>query len=550
MEKLKFYYCIKHSKGGKILKLKFIRKVVVLIVITSFIGTSILPGISESINKELNHNDDENLNISNDIDWWPKFRHDLNNTGYSETKGPSTNDILWNYTFTSGQYTYTVRTSPALYDFKVYVGDGKGNLQCFQTYDGKKLWNIRLAGTCFNSPTIYNDKIYICSGSSLFCINLTHKIIEWGYRIGNIPLYSSPVVYEGKVYQGSNDESIYCLDAIDGNKIWDYKTGGTIYTTPAIYDDRLYIKSSRNVYCLDTNNGDEIWISDIGETLAYSSPAIYNNKLYIGTKGIIYCLDIDTSDIIWNYETNYNWTFSSPAIAYENIFIGSDDGYNKNNGGLYCLNANDGTKIWDFPIYGEVLSSPVVADGKVYIASKDKLLFCLNASSGTEIWNYTFGRSSDGPIYSSPSVVNGRLFIGSGDGNIYCFGKPNNPPNIPSTPIGEIKCKIGIEYTYSTNTTDLDGDKVWYKWRWGDGSSSELLGPYNSGEICEGSHIWDEKDDYEIKVKAEDIYGAESDWSKLEISMPKNKVISSPFIKFLENHPRLFPILRYFFSMI
>ena len=45
---------------------------------------------------------------------------------------------------------------------------------------------------------------------------------------------------------------------------------------------------------------------------------------------------------------------------------------------------------------------------------------------------------------------------------------------------------------------------------------------YNSGETVETSHSWSEEGTYEIRVKAQDEYGAESDWSDpLPVSMPK-----------------------------
>jgi hypothetical protein len=47
---------------------------------------------------------------------------------------------------------------------------------------------------------------------------------------------------------------------------------------------------------------------------------------------------------------------------------------------------------------------------------------------------------------------------------------------------------------------------------------------------------------------AEDIYGAESDWATLEVSMPKNKIIN-PFERFLEQHPYMFPILKYLLKL-
>jgi hypothetical protein len=57
-------------------------------------------------------------------------------------------------------------------------------------------------------------------------------------------------------------------------------------------------------------------------------------------------------------------------------------------------------------------------------------------------------------------------------------------------------------------------------------------------------HKWEKGGTYYIEAKAIDEYGIESDWSLLKISMPKTKDYINPFLRFLENHPNLFPLLR------
>jgi len=132
------------------------------------------------------------------------------------------------------------------------------------------------------------------------------------------------------------------------------------------------------------------------------------------------------------------------------------------------------------------------------------------------------------------------------------FGDPSialhisRPPYKPAKPSGPPSGKSGQDYVYSTNTTDPDDDQISYLFDWGNGNTSGWLGPYNSGEICEASHCWGEKGTYLVKVKARDKYGIEGPWSDpLSLSIPKNKAISSLLFRFLENHPRMFPILRY-----
>ena len=103
----------------------------------------------------------------------------------------------------------------------------------------------------------------------------------------------------------------------------------------------------------------------------------------------------------------------------------------------------------------------------------------------------------------------------------------NTKPDKPSTPEGDISGEIGVEYFYSSIGTDPEDNQIFYLWDWGDGTDSGWIGPYNSGQISELSHIWNDKDNYEIKVRVKDSEGLLSDWSDpLTISMPKNQRIS------------------------
>jgi len=100
----------------------------------------------------------------------------------------------------------------------------------------------------------------------------------------------------------------------------------------------------------------------------------------------------------------------------------------------------------------------------------------------------------------------------------------NQPPNIPDRPSGPSSGKPGVEYLFTTSTIDSDGDDVFYMWRWGDGNYSDWLGPFDSGVTASASHTWTETSNYDIRVKAKDIGGKETDWSEsLPISIPYNQ---------------------------
>jgi len=113
----------------------------------------------------------------------------------------------------------------------------------------------------------------------------------------------------------------------------------------------------------------------------------------------------------------------------------------------------------------------------------------------------------------------------------------NIAPDKPDKPSGETRGTVGEEYIYTTSTTDVNDDQIYYYFSWGDGETSGWIGPYESGEIAQASHSWNNRGTYEIKVKAKDGHGVESEWSDpLPIAMPKSLsdiASDNPFFKFL-----------------
>jgi hypothetical protein len=93
----------------------------------------------------------------------------------------------------------------------------------------------------------------------------------------------------------------------------------------------------------------------------------------------------------------------------------------------------------------------------------------------------------------------------------------SEPPDKPTTPEGPDTWTINVETTFSSTTTDPEGESIFYLFDWGDGTDSGWLGPYASGQTGEASHTWTELGEYEIKVMAKDLYDAESPWSESHI---------------------------------
>ncbi|MGB7533163.1 MAG: PQQ-binding-like beta-propeller repeat protein [Halobacteriota archaeon] len=94
---------------------------------------------------------------------------------------------------------------------------------------------------------------------------------------------------------------------------------------------------------------------------------------------------------------------------------------------------DDNNLLWKNKTGDLVSSSPVVADGKVYVLSYisdcQQRLFCYH-ENGTKAWDRPITGTACGVvlfsahpfrIVSSPAVMNGKVFVGGDDGVVHCF---------------------------------------------------------------------------------------------------------------------------------
>ena len=240
--------------------------------------------------------------MQSNVDWWPMFRHDLEHTGYSTSKAPNTNELLWNYTM-GGR----VLSSPTVADGKVYVDSNDDYIvYCLNASTGAHIWNYTTGSYLVSSPAVANGRVYVGSAdmfevnSKIYCLNASTGAHIWNYTTGSM-VCSSPAVVDGKVYVGSHspDCRIYCLDAFTGTCIWNYTTGGSVDSSPAVVDGKVYFGSCDYcVYCLNASTGAHIWNYTTGDVVYFSSPAVADGKVYVGSSDHnIYCFGSPVHDL-------------------------------------------------------------------------------------------------------------------------------------------------------------------------------------------------------------------------------------------------------------
>jgi outer membrane protein assembly factor BamB len=98
-------------------------------------------------------------------------------------------------------------------------------------------------------------------------------------------VYSSPAVYEQRVFAGSFTGDLYCFDAATGDVCWKYRTNGPISGSPIVINGIVYVSSLKGrTYGLDPKSGKLLWSFRRG---AYAAVVSDRRRLYlVGNKRI------------------------------------------------------------------------------------------------------------------------------------------------------------------------------------------------------------------------------------------------------------------------
>ncbi|MFG1625920.1 PQQ-binding-like beta-propeller repeat protein [Kribbella sp. NPDC049227] len=325
----------------------------------------------------------------------------------------------------------SVWSSPATADGRVYVGGLDGRLHALDAATGQQLWakpDSALTGDwTFTSPAIGNGVVYLGinrPAAEIWAFDAVTGATRWrtGASVSNIN--GSPVVAGGVVYAATTEDQVLALDAATGARIWDAKPNGGrgsgFYSSPTVAGGKVFAASlNQQVYALDAATGAVRWSFPTGGHNS-STPAVVDGTVYFGSRdGNVYAVDAETGVQRWKvrYGTNILASFqSSPAVVNGTVYIGTN-----NDRRVLALDAATGAIKWSFRTGGVVMSSPVVANGVVYVGSDDRSVYALRATNGQRLWSARLS----GAVDSGPAVAQGKVYAGTygdnGGGNVYSF---------------------------------------------------------------------------------------------------------------------------------
>ena len=273
-----------------------------------------------------------------------------------------------------------------------------------------------------SSPVIAGGTLYVGSGDHhVYALDVESGALKWAFATGNV-VHASPAVADGVVYVGSWDRNMYALDAATGRERWRFQTGDDtliynqigIASSAAVAGGAVFFGCrDGHFYAVDARTGKQRWSVDNKMGWVISSPAVHDGVVYFPTSDgrRFKAVDAATGDVKYSVE-NKAISFSSPAIVGGVVYFGSSDGW------VRALDMKTGAVRFEFQTDGSKESSAKYIDEQGHFKSA-----AMYPPDGT-LDGMIIGihrMFTLGSVLSSPVVADGVLYVGSTDGNLYAL---------------------------------------------------------------------------------------------------------------------------------
>jgi outer membrane protein assembly factor BamB len=211
-------------------------------------------------------------------------------------------------------------------------------------------------------------------------------------------------------------------------RLWTFHGQALLEFPPAVAYGRLYLPTfDGRFYALDAKTGKAVW-RYTSHRCGWASPAVAARLVYQtfighacndrvpGTDGTVVAFDAHSGKIRW--QRTIGPTESSPLVANGLVYVGDW------NGKVWALDARTGATRWTYRTDGEVKGSAAFAAGRIFVGSYDGHVYALAARTGKLAWRAAAQPrlGSLGTFYSTPAIAYGRVYIGCTDGKVYSYG--------------------------------------------------------------------------------------------------------------------------------
>jgi outer membrane protein assembly factor BamB len=270
---------------------------------------------------------------------------------------------------------------PVIRGATLFLLDDDGWLRAIDKVSGAIRWRQHFGKLAASSPAIGDGNVYVValermdnpSGGRVGAFRERDGKLLWARDLPS-RAESSPLLRNGLIFFGSEDGTVYALDAHNGRTRWTYHAAGAVKGGLAYDNGTLYFGDyGGKVHAVRAGDGKRVWsVGTSGTRFGFGSGQFY----------------------------------STAAVAFGRVYLGNTDSR------MYSFSTKDGALAWAKGTGGYVYASPSVADvpgvgPTVFAGSYDQRFYAFDARSGNVRWSF----SSGGRISGSSTVIGNIVYF-------------------------------------------------------------------------------------------------------------------------------------------
>ncbi|MFB6284416.1 MAG: PQQ-binding-like beta-propeller repeat protein [Halobacteria archaeon] len=373
---------------------------------------------------------------------WLELQYDSRNSGHTRDVDGPVKEVEERWHFYTGS---KAEASPIVHDGVVYAGTSDNStFFALDAATGKPKWiypsykkgkRTKNTDWFFTAPAFSKGKVITGNGNGkIYAFDAKTGDVDWTFKTKGGRMFCNVAAKDGVTYVGGTDTVMYAIDVESGTKKWSNKTGGWIFTKPAVVGDHVYYGSNdKKLYKVKKDSGDVVWTYKTKSKIP-TGPTVVDGSVYIGTDlSFVVSVDAESGKKNWRKQTGtakkkYHYpdgpggtkVYNSLAVADGKVYCTTD------RSGIHAFDAKSGKRVWSYKDKitknDEAGFPPAIVNDTLYTGWRgpgtggvNGKIYALDPKNGDVKW--TFDKAGAG----GPGIANGLLYFGSRNGNIYAL---------------------------------------------------------------------------------------------------------------------------------
>lgn len=313
------------------------------------------------------------------------------------------------------------------------------------------------------SPATDNTRFQSAAAARLTAADIPKLTLLWAFGFPDASSsWAQPTVANGRVYVGSQNGTVYALNAALGCVYWTFAAAGGVRTSITIGDGLVYFgDTAAHVYALDMNLGTQRWRTTVDEhplARVTGSITLHDGRLYVGVSSYEESQGADPQYPCCTFRGSVSALDArTGAVAWKTYTIPNEPQRRGTSTAGVPLWGPSGAAIWSAPTVDARRGAVYVATGNLYSGpahAAGNAVIALDLKTGAVRW--------------SKQVTPGDIYLtGCRAGNPNCpevngpdldFGSPPMLARTSTRDLIVIGQKSGVGFALDP---DKSGEIVW-----------------------------------------------------------------------------------------